>query len=498
MKKYIIAVDQSTQNTKAFLFDENGYIVDKVSKAHAQLINEQGWVSHDLEEIYINLIYVVKELMDKTRIDQKNIVSIGISNQRETAAAWSKFDGKPYTHAIVWQCARAVGLCEELRPAYGSLIRAKTGLNLSPYFSAAKFSWLLKNVEAVRNASARNELCFGTVDSWLLFRLTGGKEYKTEFSNASRTQLLNLNTLEWDNELCGIFNIPMNALPTLCESNSLFGYTDFEGILDHKVPIHSILGDSQSALFGHGCWERGSVKATIGTGSSVMMNIGSELVIDKDGLSTSIAWKINGVTNYVIEGNVNYAGAIIKWLQEDLKLVESSKETEILASQAFSGDSTYLVPAFTGLGAPYWEDKATAVICGMTRTTGKAEVVKASLDSIAYQIEDILSCIHASTGHKTSALKVDGGVTTNNYLMQFQSNVSDVNVMVPNIGELSAVGTAFNAGIATGVYHQNMDERVEYTTFQSSINAERREELLKGWKLAIGLIQSQKPKLVTS
>lgn len=489
MSKYIIGIDQSTQSTKAILFDQNGIIVNKCSKNHDQLINDKGWVSHDLEEIYSNVIAVVAELLEKSKITKENVVSIGISNQRETAAAWSRKDGHSFTEAIVWQCARASELCEDLRVAgYGDLVKETTGMNLSPYFSASKFLWMLRNVNDVKIAADENDLCLGTIDSWLLFRLTNGEAFKTDYSNASRTQLLNLKKLKWDSKLCEIFNIPMNTLPELCESNSLFGYTDFDGIFDRKIPIHTMLGDSQAALFGQGCWEKGSVKTTIGTGSSVMMNIGTELKINDVGLLTSIAWKMDGQTSYVIEGNINYAGAVIKWLLEDVKLIESSKETEILASQAFPNDVTYLVPAFTGLGAPYWIDQAAAILCGMTRTTGKAEIVRAALDSIAYQIEDILSSIDHDIGQKTTILKVDGGVTNNKYLMQFQSDISNVNVLVPNMEEFSAFGVAYSAGIAAGLYNRNMENVVKYTIFESNISNEKRQKLINGWKSAVNLI----------
>lgn len=498
MGKYILAIDQSTQNTKAFLFDQRGHLVAKTSKAHQQLINEKGWISHNLEEIYEHLIEVVRELMLITQIDTRDIVAMGISNQRETAAAWSRTTGRPLHHALVWQCARAAELCEDIREEYGAAIREKTGMHLSPYFSAAKFAWMHRHIEDIQMAASQQDLCFGTIDSWLLFRLTGGTEYRTEVSNASRTQLLNIQTLAWDAELCDWFNIPMNALPHVEESNALFGYTDIEGVLKQKIPIYTMLGDSQSALFGQGCREKGTVKATIGTGSSVMMNIGKELVIDPHGLLTSVGWTMNGVTHYVLEGNINYAGAVIRWLKEDMQLVEDSAETQWLAKAAFPGDTTYLVPAFTGLGAPYWEDQAKAILCGMSRMTGRAEVVKASLDSIAYQIEDILDCIHQSVGLPKTALKVDGGVTSNEYLMQFQSNISQVDVHVPNFNELSALGAAYSAGIAAGLYPRSMKGMLNYATFQQAISEEERQVLLNGWHEAVQLIHRPiTPKLVS-
>lgn len=486
MSKYIIGIDQSTQGTKALLFDELGNIVLKKVKNHAQLINDKGWVSHDLGEIYNNVLDLINELIHPSNINSKDIVGVGISDQRETSAAWEKGTGRSLAKAIVWQDSRSTDIVDRPEIAGKSeIVKKKTGINLSPYFPASKFAWLLENVPEVKKARDNDSLCLGTIDSWLLYKLTNGKSFKTEPGNASRTQLLNIKDVAWDKELCDIFNVPMKSLPEVVPSNSNFGETNFNGLLDQPIPINCMLGDSMAALYGQGCWEVGNVKATIGTGSSVMMNTGRKQV-NSNNVVTSIGWKMGDDLNYVVEGNINYAGAVISWLKDDVKLIDSAKETEQLALQAIPNDHTYLIPAFSGLGAPYWDSKATASLSGMSRTTGKAEIVRAALDSIAFQIRDILATIDEEADIKTNMLKVDGGVTSNSYLMQFQSNISDTDVYVPNIEEFSAFGVAFCAGRALGLYNNlKLDNIVQYHEFHNQINETKRDELVNGWTEAI-------------
>lgn len=497
MGKYIIGIDQSTQGTKAVLFDQNGNIVVKTVKNHQQLISSEGWISHDLNEIYTNVILLIQEILKRSKIDSSQIVGVGLTNQRETAAAWSKLTGMPLDDAIVWQCSRASELCHEIeQQGYGGIVREKTGMTLSPYFTASKFSWYLKNSKRVQQAKKDHDLCLGTIDSWLLYQLTKGKSFKTELSNASRTQLLNIDQQEWDQELCNIFDIPIHSLPEIVDSDAQFGYTDFDGLLKKSVPICSILGDSQSALFGQRCLEAGDIKSTYGTGSSIMMNLGEHAARSEHGLMTSIAWKIKGKVNYVLEGNINYSGAVVNWLKDDLQLITEADETEKLVNQAFPNDKTYLVPAFTGLGAPYWNDKATALIIGMTRMTGKAEIVRSALDCIAYQINDVLQLmkedVRSSVGNKNSVMKVDGGAVSNNYLMQFQSDISNIDLLVPNITELSVLGTAFNAGMTLGIYSNDIYSRViKYKTFQSHIDQNTRDAMIDGWKHAVQVAAQQ-------
>ena len=492
MSKYIIGIDQSTQGTKVLLFNKNGEIVAKKSKSHKQIINDKGWVSHDLDEIYNNLIYLIKEIFLSSKIDEKDILGVGISDQRETAAAWEKTTGRSLAPAIVWQDSRAKEITENLQNTKAKkYIKSVTGMELSPYFSAAKFSWLLKNEPSVRQAAEDHRLCLGTIDTWLLYRLTNGSSFQTEPSNASRTQIFDIHQLQWDKKICNLFEIPMESLAKISDSDSLFGYTDFEGVLHHKVCIHCILGDSQAALYGHGCWHNGDVKATIGTGSSVMMNIGQNDSIVND-IVTSIAWKINHKLEYVAEGNINYAGAVINWLTHDLKLINSADETERYALSALTSDQTYLIPAFSGLGAPYWDSNAKAALVGMTRTTGKNEVVAASLKCIAYQIQDILRLIDNNVKMQSKTLNVDGGVTANNYLMQFLSDITNAEVLVPNIEEFSAWGVALCAGRTLGIFN-SLDIRkiAQIRDYRPSINDKRRHKLISGWDDAVKLISKK-------
>lgn len=422
MAAYIISIDQSTQGTKALLFDENGQIVRRTDCAHRQIINEKGWVSHDPEEIYQNVLKVTQELLDG--IDKSCVAGVGISNQRETTLAWNRISGKPYGQAVVWQCARASQICErESIKLLAEKIRQKTGMNLSPYFPAAKLAWLLENEEGAMQAAQKHEICHGTIDSWLVYKLTGKKEYRTDYSNASRTQLFNIFELKWDKELCYLFGIDPTNLAEVTDSDACFGETDFEGLLPKKVPIHSVMGDSHGALLGQGCLQPGSIKATYGTGSSIMMNIGEKPIISTHGVVTSLAWKIGGSVKYVLEGNLNYTGAVITWLKDDLELICSASETEDLARRAIKEDKLYLVPAFSGLGAPYWDSEAKASIVGMSRTTKKAEFVRAALECIAYQITDIVNAMSDDAGISVKQLCVDGGPTRNSYLMQFQSDI---------------------------------------------------------------------------
>ena len=414
MVAYIISIDQSTQGTKALLFDENGQIVRRTDCAHRQIINEKGWVSHDPEEIYQNVLKVTQELLDG--IDKSCVAGVGISNQRETTLAWNRISGKPYGQAVVWQCARASQICErESIKLLAEKIRQKTGMNLSPYFPAAKLAWLLENEEGAMQAAQKHEICHGTIDSWLVYKLTGKKEYRTDYSNASRTQLFNIFELKWDKELCYLFGIDPTNLAEVTDSDACFGETDFEGLLPKKVPIHSVMGDSHGALLGQGCLQPGSIKATYGTGSSIMMNIGEKPIISTHGVVTSLAWKIGGSVKYVLEGNLNYTGAVITWLKDDLELICSASETEDLARRAIKEDKLYLVPAFSGLGAPYWDSEAKASIVGMSRTTKKAEFVRAALECIAYQITDIVNAMSEDAEISVKQLCVDGGPTRNSY-----------------------------------------------------------------------------------
>ena len=490
-EKYIISIDQSTQGTKALLFDEGGSLIKRTDKPHEQIINEKGWVSHNPVEIYENVIDVVARLTKD--IDGSRIIGVGISNQLETSLAWDRITGEPLADAIVWQCARAADICERVeRQGKAEDIRRKTGMNLSPYFPASKIAWLLENVEGAREKADRGEICHGTIDSWLVYKLTGGKSYKTDYSNASRTQLFNIFELKWDEEICAWFGIDPANMAQVCDSDSEFGETDFEGVLPKKVPIHGVLGDSHGSLFGQGCLKPGMTKSTYGTGSSIMMNIGEKPVLSTHGVVTSLAWSMGGKVNYVLEGNLNYTGAVITWLKDDLKLIESPGETGTLAREAIQDDELYLIPAFSGLGAPYWDSRATAAIVGMTRTTGKAEVVRAGLECIAYQITDIVKAMCEDAGVRLGELRVDGGPTKNEYLMQFQSDIADVAVQVPDSEELSGIGPAYAAGLALGVWDESVFGRLNRVKYAPGMDGETRKKKYNGWKAAVSTVLTKR------
>lgn len=486
MNRYILSIDQSTQGTKALLFDDSGALVCRADRPHRQIIDEKGWVEHDPEEILRNTVQVAKDVVAKADVDRAAIAALGLSNQRETSVAWDRATGKPVYNAIVWQCARGAAICDALeKRGFGETVRRKTGIPLSPYFPAAKLSWIMRNVEGVADRAKRGEICVGTIDSWLVYHLTGGARHQTDYSNASRTQLFNINTLAWDDELLALFGIDPKCMPTVTDSDGDYGETDFMGWLDRPIPIRAALGDSHGALFGQGCLKPGMTKATYGTGSSIMMNIGEKPVFSDLGVVTSLAWKIGGKVNYVLEGNINYTGAVITWLKDDLKLIDSPGETEALARAANPGDRCCLVPAFSGLGAPYWDSEARAAIVGMSRTTGKNEVVRAALECIALQITDIVKAMGESAGTPIGELRVDGGPTRNAWLMQFQSDMLGIPVRIPDSEELSGIGAAWAAGLACGLYHEEVFNVLKRTSYAPDMTAAVRDEKYALWQDAV-------------
>ncbi len=486
MERYILAVDQSTQGTKGLLFDEGGNLAFRADLSHRQIVNELGYVEHDPIEILENTKAVCQNVLERAGISSRQVAALGISNQRETSLMWDKATGEPIYHAIVWQCARGTEICD--RPeiaAQGEMIRQKTGIPLSPYFPAPKLSWLMEHVPKARELAAAHRLACGTIDSWLLWHFTG--KHRTDYSNASRTQLFNLQTLAWDEEICRLFSIPVDSLPEVCMSDSDFGETDLGGVLDHKVPIFGVLGDSHGALFGQNCLQPGQIKATYGTGSSVMMNIGSEFKLSQNGLITSLAWGRAGKVEYVLEGNLNYTGAVMTWLKKDVKLIQTDMEATEMAYAANPNDRTYFVPAFTGLGAPYWDSHATGLLTGITRTTGRCEIARACLDCIAYQITDLTELMGFEAGMPVSSLRVDGGPTASKYLMQFQSDMARVTVQIPELQELSGMGAAYMAGIRAGFYDPDtIFDHIKRTKFLPQMKQERRDMLYAGWKAAVG------------
>lgn len=490
-KFYILGVDQSTQGTKAIIFDDQGKLICRQDLPHRQIISDEGWVSHDLNEIYHNVIEVSKRAIEKSGIDKNHIACMGIDNQRETTAAWNRKTGEPAADANVWQCNRAKDICAGIGKdkAAAEDIYMRSGLKLSPYYPAGKMSWFLENNEKVKELASRHELALGTMDSWVIYRLTGGKSYRADYSNASRTQLFNIKDLKWDSVLCDYFGVPEDALPEVTDSDATFGYTDLEGYLEKKIPICGVLGDSHGALFGHNCRRVGSIKATYGTGSSVMLNTGNQAYASRHGLSTSLAWKVKGRASYVLEGNINYTGAVISWLKDNVGLIASAAETQELAVEADPYDKTYIIPAFSGLGAPWWRDDTQAIITGMTRMTGKKELVRAACDCIVYQINDVLEAMKKDTGLNIQELCVDGGPTRNDYLMQFQSDISDLTVRIPDAEELSNIGAVYVAGITAGLYDENtVFNAISYRLFRPEMDAVKRDVKLKGWNKSVQML----------
>lgn len=485
MSRYILAVDQSTQGTKGLLFDEKGALKCRADRPHRQIVNELGWVEHDPMEIIQNVVGVCGDVLAKAGAATYDVTAFAISNQRETAMMWDKATGRPIYNAIVWQCARASAICERTEiAAQSETVRSKTGLNLSPYFPAAKLCWLMENVPEAKALAAQGRLACGTMDSWLVWNLTGN--HWTDYSNASRTQLFNIVDLKWDKALCRLFSIPVDSLPEVHMSDDNFGETDLCGILDHKVLVHGVLGDSHGALFGQNCRKPGQIKATYGTGSSVMMNIGEKPLFSDAGIVTSLAWGVNGKVEYVFEGNLNYTGAVITWLKQDAGLIQTDAEATDLAYQANPNDKCYFVPAFSGLGAPYWDSHATGVLTGITRTTGKAEIAKACLECIAYQITDLTELMGRDAGMALTQLRVDGGPTASEYLMQFQSDMSQAIVQVPDLQELSGMGAAYAAGIAVGLYNPNtVYDHIQFREYTPHMEKQRRDMLYQGWRKAV-------------
>jgi len=487
MSKYIVSIDQSTQGTKALLFEESGKMLLRKDKAHEQIVSEEGWVSHNPVEIYANTLAVIREVVEGAGVAPKDVVGLSISNQRETSVLWDKRTGKPLMDAVVWQCARATSITERAEiTEQAEYIEERTGLKLSPYFPAAKIAWLLEN--ATMEKGQNEFICHGTMDSYLVFRLTEGREYRTDYSNASRTQLFDIHELCWNEHICQLFGIHPENMPQVTDSNAVFGYTTCGGFFEQEIPICGVLGDSHAALFGQNCRQVGETKTTYGTGSSIMMNIGKSPVLSTHGVVTSIAWCMDGVTEYVLEGNLNYTGATITWLKDDLELIQKPEETEELAKKAHRDDDLYLIPAFTGLGAPYWDSHAKASIVGMDRTTRKAEIVRAAVESIAYQISDVVSAMCEDAKIELGQLRVDGGPTRNHYLMQFQSDILGAKVMVPDVEELSGMGAAFMGGLALGLWDLKIFDSINRVAYGPMMPQEKKLQKLKGWKAAVGTV----------
>lgn len=488
MKKYILALDQGTTSSRAIVFDKDGSIVSVAQKEFQQIFPQPGWVEHDPEEIWSSQLGVAAEAITRAGLTAENIHAIGITNQRETTVVWERSTGKPIYNAIVWQDRRTADFCDELKRKHlHILIQKRTGLVVDAYFSASKIKWILDHVEGARAKAEKGELCFGTIDTWLLWNLTKGQVHATDVSNASRTMLMNLETLQWDGELERIFNIPGNMLPQIRSSSEVYGTT--QNILTAtNIPIAGIAGDQQSALFGQLCTQPGMVKNTYGTGCFMLMNTGEKLIHSHNHLLTTVAWKINGKTEYALEGSVFIAGAVVQWLRDGLGIIRHSAEVEELAAKVKDSEGVYVVPAFAGLGAPYWNQHARGTIVGLTRGSTSAHIARAALDSIAYQTADVLKAMEADAGIHIRELRVDGGATVNNALLQFQSDLLNTSVVRPQITETTALGAAYLAGLATG-YWNSMEELQQQwkaeRTFDSQMQEEERTVLMQGWARAV-------------
>jgi glycerol kinase len=485
-KSLILSVDQSTSATKAVLFNRQAEVVDRMSREHAQIYPQPGWVEHDPVEILANTLAVIGDMVRKHAGSE--IEALAITNQRETVVVWDRNTGQPVYNAIVWQCNRGAGYCKELRnEGWEGRIREKTGLIIDPYFSATCIRWILENVPGVKEKASQGELLFGTMDSWLIWNLTGREVHATDYSNACRTMLFNINTLQWDNEIMEHMGISVNMAPRVLFSDDMFGKTTAGGTFNHPVPVTGILGDSHAALFGQLCISPGMAKATYGTGSSIMMNIGDSPLESPRGLVTSIGYGIKNSVKYVFEGNIHCTGATIKWMKDDLELIGNVAETSAMAASVDSTEGVYLVPAFAGLGAPYWNHKAKAMICGMTFGSKKAHVVRAALEAIAYQVKDLVDLMKEVAEIDTIELRVDGGPVKNNFLMQFQADMLGGVINRSYIEEASACGAMMAAGIALGWW--NAPEELEVLRkgelIKSSMSPELRSKLYDGWKSAV-------------
>lgn len=486
---YILAIDQSTQGTKATIFDKEGRCIAKASCAHTQIVTEEGYLEHDPEEIMTSVLSCARDVVKSAHIPEEAVVAIGLTNQRETCLAWDKITREPLAHAIVWQCSRAQHLIEEIKklhPRRSATVARTTGLSLSPLYPAAKYAWLLTHKPQVKAAQEAGTLAFGTIDSWLAFKLCTEHPHVTEPSNASRTQLMDIHSLSWSEDLLDMFGIKQESMPIILKSNAIFGHTSMGGLFPEAVPVCAMMGDSQSALFAQGCTEPGMVKATFGTGSSVMMQTGTDLNFSTNGLTTSVAWLAGDKPCYVLEGNITYAGATISWLKDKLGLIEDVSEVETLCRAAHKDDHTQFVPAFTGLGAPWWLQDAEATFTGITSLSGKAELVRAAVDSIAEQVTDVIDAMREDTTLDISLLQADGGPTSNAYLMEMLSYLADVEVNVSGLAELSAAGVAQMAGQSCGLYDgPRITEALEHTTYKPVIQRAGREALRTLWKKSV-------------
>ena len=487
--KYILSIDQGTTSSRAIVFDHAGRITGIAQKEFKQIFPRPGWVEHDPEEIWSSQIAVAREALSDAGIKEEEVAGIGITNQRETAVAWDRQTGEPVCNAIVWQDRRTAGICDGLKEqGLESLIREKTGLVIDAYFSATKWKWMMEHIPEVREKAETGRLALGTVDSWLIWKLTGGRLHMTDATNASRTMLFNIHTLSWDQALLDLFNIPEKVLPEVRSSSEIYGHTD-PGIFSRSIPIAGIAGDQQAATFGQMCLTPGSVKNTYGTGCFILCNTGDTPVESKNNLVTTVAWQREGVPTYALEGSIFIGGAVIQWLRDGLGLIRESSEIKALAETVKDNGGVYFVPAFTGLGAPYWDPYARGMIAGLTRGVTAGHIARAALESIAFQVNDVIRAMESDAGIRIRELKVDGGASVNDLLMQFQSDLTGIPVIRPKIIETTALGAAYLAGLAVGVWSSEEEISEHWSedrTFLQNVTAEDQKDLIKGWKKAVG------------
>ncbi|WP_426450239.1 glycerol kinase GlpK [Paenibacillus sp. S-38] len=489
MEKYILSLDQGTTSSRAILFNKNGEIVHTAQHEFTQYFPQPGWVEHNPQEIWSSILAVIASCLSESGVKPQQIAGIGITNQRETAVVWERETSRPVYNAIVWQSRQTAGICEELKAkGLNDLFHDKTGLLIDAYFSGTKVKWILDHVEGAREKAERGELLFGTIDTWLIWKLTGGRVHVTDYSNASRTLMYNIHELKWDDELLEILTVPKSMLPEVRPSSEVYGTTIDYHFFGCEVPIAGAAGDQQAALFGQACYTQGMVKNTYGTGCFMLMNTGDKLVNSSHGLLTTIAWGLNGKVDYALEGSIFVAGSAIQWLRDGLRMFRSAKDSETYAARVESTEGVYVVPAFVGLGSPYWDSDVRGAVFGLTRGTSKEQFIRATLESLAYQTRDVLTAMEEDSGIVLQTLRVDGGAVANNFLMQFQSDIVGIEVERPVINETTALGAAYLAGLAVG-YWSSQDEICEKwqadRRFDPSMEEERREKLYGGWKKAV-------------
>ena len=493
MEQYIMSIDQGTTSSRAILFDKEGQIQGVAQREFKQYFPKSGWVEHDANEIWTSVLAVMAEVINENEIDPEQIKGIGITNQRETTVIWDKKTGRPIYHAIIWQSRQTQHICNELKEqGHEKTFRNKTGLLLDPYFSGTKVRWILDNVKGAREKAENGDLLFGTIDTWLVWKLSGGEAHITDYSNASRTLMYNIHELKWDDELLELLDIPKAILPEVKESSEVYAHTKDYHFFGQEVPIAGIAGDQQAALFGQACFERGDVKNTYGTGGFMLMNTGEEPVTSESGLLTTIAYGLDGKVNYALEGSIFVSGSAIQWLRDGLRIINSAPQTENYATRVNSTDNVYFVPAFVGLGTPYWDSEARGAIFGLTRGTEKEHFIRATLESLCYQTRDVMEAMSKDSGIEVNNLRVDGGAVKNNFIMQFQADIVDTSVERPEVQETTALGAAYLAGLAVDFWEDKKDIADGWKLekeFNPEMSEETRTKLYKGWKKAVEATQ---------